>query len=80
MFTEWGEGACADFQLGLVYQPLASEILTESSHYKTAEGKLLKDEKVYTNWARLSSVLYIYTYTYITSTIRKIRNLTFEFV
>ena len=39
-------GPCADFQLGIEYQLIASEILTQPGRYKRAGSNLLANEKV----------------------------------
>ncbi len=44
------------------YQPIASYVLTQPSHYKRAETNLLADKKVPKIGAMQLSRLYIYTY------------------
>ena len=47
------------------YQPIASEILTQPSRYKTAESNLLADEKGPQHWIQLVVwVIHLYLYIY----------------
>ena len=53
---------CADFLLDLEYQPIATEIITQTCCYKKAERYLLAYEKGLNTGTRYLSGLYIYTH------------------